>query len=197
MSPQQTDEAGATPGEYEAFIQELAQLTNPEYAEDARLPFAGNIQGLQELVQYQRQARPARQPAWARPVVADAAPGAPDVRTPDVGANREAPARAVRQSPLKNRFWAPDKAFEMGLDATELAVYFLLCRRAGGTSVAWPSYHDITASCRINRRKVRPALARLLALGMIEVARPATSTKPAWYRLTPHDTWAKPGKEIA
>jgi len=118
----------------------------------------------------------------------------------DAPAPEQAPAAvgmpsAPAKHTLKHRFWAPNKAFEMGLDTTELSVYFLLCRRAGPTSLAWPSYNDITESCHINRRKVRPALARLLALGMIELERPATSKKPAWYRLTPPDTWATPAKE--
>src|SRR5262252_8261879 len=91
------------------------------------------------------------------------------------------PAKAAKLGTLKDRFWAPNKAFKMGLDTTGLAVYFLLCRRAGLTFIAWASYHDITESCRINRRKVRPTLDRLLALGMIELERPATTKEPAWY----------------
>jgi len=138
-----------------------------------------SMNGLRELVEYHRAHRAASQPEHTQPAVADAAS-----------------ANTVKQQPTKkHRFWAPDKAFEMGLDTAELAIYFLLCRRAGSTFLARPSYHDITTRCRINRRRVRPALDRLLALGMIEVARPPTSTKPAWYRLTPHETWVTPGEE--
>src|SRR5262245_35322002 len=171
MQPHNLQAAGATSAEFDTLLQELAQLTTPTYAEDMRESVKGDIADLRQLVEYHRTHRPVSQP-----VIADAAPA---------------------KHTLKHRFWAPDKAFEMGLDTTELAVYFLLCRRAGSSFVAWPSYHDITAGCRISRRKVRPALARLLALGMIEVARPATSTKPASYRLTPPDTWKTPGRESA
>ncbi len=179
MSAHSLEAAGATSAEFDALIQELAQFSGHPYAEDMRASLKGNLDGLRELVEYHRAHRPTTQPERAQPAVADATP-----------------AKAVKQQPTKNqRFWAPDKAFEMGLDTAELAIYFLLCRRASSSLLAWPSYHDITVRCRINRRKVRPALDCLLALGMIEVARPPTSTKPAWYRLTPHETWVTPGEE--
>lgn len=95
-------------------------------------------------------------------------------------------AAVPRKSP-KERWWAPDRVFEMGLTPAQLAVFCFLCRRAKRSGVAWPGRQDIADACGIRPDTVSAALVRLEALNMI--TRKRRFNDSTIYHLVPHEEW--------
>ena len=84
----------------------------------------------------------------------------------------------------------PNRIFEMGLRASDLAVYGYLCRRAGSKGACWPEVRTIVKACRLDKGTVSAALKRLEAHGIIGRARRFNDS--TIYRMLPVAEWPAP-----
>ena len=87
------------------------------------------------------------------------------------------------------RFWI-DAVFEQGLSSQAFMVYVYLQRRAGKSRTAWPKLSTIANDCRLDRKTVVSAVARLVELRMMTRKRAAFG-KANRYLLLPPEEWRR------
>lgn len=71
------------------------------------------------------------------------------------------------------------------LTLLEKAVAWAMLDPASQDGLAWPAVDTIAAACSVSDRRVRPAIARLVSLGVVAVATDSRGRRPKTYQFNP------------